>query len=258
MSRRHPARVEETLQAGEVPIWIHPEWASRFPWLVQGTTGAGEGPEPFDLGLFGDAPVGTIVERWRRLRLATGMRTSIHARQLHGREVAHHPPSEIAGLVVMEGYDGHVSAAPGLLLAISVADCVPVFLVDPDHRAIGTVHAGWRGTAMGVLERAIARMVERFGTRPATMHLHCGPAICGECYEVGPEVHAALQPSRSVPTAPAPIDLRAVLLERAAAVGIAPERSTVSTHCTRCGPGYFFSHRAGSPARQMGVLGRRE
>ena len=44
----------------------------------------------------------------------------------------------------------------------------------------------------------------------------------------------------------------------AAALGVAPERSTVSTHCTRCGPGYFFSHRAGSPARQMGVLGLRE
>jgi YfiH family protein len=258
MSRQHPARVEETLQASEVPIWTHPEWASRFPWLVQGTTGSGEGAEPFDLGLFGSGPVGAVVDRWRRLRLATGMRASVHARQLHWREIAHHHRAGVEGLVVMEGYDGHLTDAPGLLLAVSVADCVPIFLVDPDHRAIGAVHAGWRGTAAGVLEQAIARMGELFETRPGEVHLHCGPAICGECYEVGPEVHAAVNPSRPPPEGPAPIDLRAALLERAAALGIAPERSSVSTHCTRCGPGYFFSHRAGSPARQMGVLGLRE
>jgi YfiH family protein len=250
--------VEEVLQAGEVPIWAHPGWVERFPWLVQGTTGSGEGGEPFDLGLFGGGAVGAVVERWRRLRLATGMRTSVHARQLHGREVAHHPRSAIEGLLVMEGYDGHVSDAPGLLLAVSVADCVPVFLVDPEHRTVGAVHAGWRGTAAGVLEGAIARMGELFDTRPGELHLHCGPAICGECYEVGPEVHQAVNPSRSAPAGPAPIDLRAALLERAAAVGVVPEQSTLSMHCTRCGPGYFFSHRAGSPARQMGVLGLRE
>jgi copper oxidase (laccase) domain-containing protein len=54
-----------------------------------------------------------------------------------------------------------------------------------------------------------------------------------------------------------PIDLRAAIAERAAEAGIEPSQITLSAHCTRCGPGAFFSHRAGSPARQMGVLGVR-
>jgi YfiH family protein len=252
------ARVEEELRPGEVPLWVHPGWAERFPWLVQATTGAGEPHDPFDLGLFGAQPVGTALERWSRLRRATGMRVSAHSLQRHGTESFHHGASGQEGMIVMEGYDAHLSDLPGLLLAVSVADCVPVFLADPAHRAVAAVHAGWRGVAGGGLERTLARMGEAFGTRPAEVWLHLGPAICGECYEVGPEVHRAVHPARAAPPAPTPIDLRAALAERAASAGVAAGRMSVSAHCTRCGPGAFFSHRAGSPARQMGVLGVRD
>ncbi|MDQ3388842.1 MAG: laccase domain-containing protein, partial [Gemmatimonadota bacterium] len=57
------------------------------------------------------------------------------------------------------------------------------------------------------------------------------------------------------PSSPSPIDLRAAIAARAARLGILPERITLSAHCTRCGEGEFFSHRGGSEARQMGVLG---
>src|SRR5690606_24721713 len=153
---------------------------------------------------------------------------------------------------------GHLTARPGVLLAVSVADCVPVSLLDPERRSLALLHAGWRGVAGGIVERAAAEMEARYGSRSERLWLHCGPAICGACYEVGPEVHRAVHPGRAAPGAPTPIDLRAAVAERAAGLGVPGERVTISAHCTRCGPGAFFSHRAGSPARQMGLLGWRE
>jgi copper oxidase (laccase) domain-containing protein len=120
------------------------------------------------------------------------------------------------------------------------------------------VHAGWRGTAAGIVERAIHRLAESWQAPVERLWLHCGPAICGECYEVGPEVHAAVHPDRPVPETNANIDVRAAIVERALGKGVPAEQVSVSTHCTRCGPPDFFSHRAGSKGRQMGILGMRE
>lgn len=250
--------VAEVLLPGGVPLWVHPEWAERFPWLVQGTTGAGSGEAPFDLGLAGSQPVGPALDRWRALRAAAGMRTVVHARQVHGADLWLHRELGPPGIAVMDGYDGHATALPGLLLAAGVADCVPVSLVSPARRAVALVHAGWRGTAAGIVEGAAALLAREHGVELEDLWLHCGPAICGACYEVGPEVHAGVRPACAPPPGPTPIDLRAAIVERAAAAGLRPAQMTVSGHCTRCGPGAFFSHRAGSRARQMGVLGIRE
>jgi YfiH family protein len=249
--------VEEVLDAGDVPLWRQPEWGERFPWLVQGVTGAGDADEPFDLGLFGEEPVGRVLDRWERLRAASGMRRVVHARQVHGAELRAHGAGEEQGILIGTGYDGHLTRAAGLLLTVSIADCVPVFVVDADARAVAVVHAGWRGVAAGIVERAIERLRGWRGDGGGELWLHCGPAICGRCYEVGPEVHAAVRPDEEPPPGPTPIDLRAEIVRRGVARDVAPERSTVSVHCTRCGPGAFFSHRGGSAARQMAILGIR-
>lgn len=234
---------------GAVPLFVNEDWRERFPFVVQGTTG--RGTDDFDLGLFRDAPVGSVMERWRRLRESTGMATVIHARQVHGARVMRHdttPP----GLLVGSDADGHVTKTPGILLAISIADCVPIALVAPDVRAVAALHAGWRGVAGGILEAGITALGS-FGAAPASMHVHFGPAICGRCYEVGPEVHEAL--GLRVPNAPTPVDLRAVLAGRAMVAGIPGENVTSSAWCTRCHREQFFSHRAGSGGRQMSVIG---
>jgi polyphenol oxidase len=253
------ARVREVAEeplSGDVPLWVHPEWRDAFPWLVQGTTGRGVGAEPFDLGLSGAQPVGTVLGRWRALLAASGLATAAHSRQVHGAELwVHGDPGP--GLLVMDGFDGHLATLPGLLLSVSVADCVPVSLIDPTGRAVALLHSGWRGTAAGITERGVRRLVEQCSADVATLRLHCGPAICGRCYEVGPEVHRAIHPERDPPPGPAPIDVRAAIVERALALGLRDEHVTVSAHCTRCGPPDFFSHRAGSAGRQMGILGIR-
>ncbi len=247
--------IEERLTVTDgVPLFVIQEWIDAMPWLVAGTTGAGEDEAAgeFDLGLFGDNPVGASVSRWRALIAATGMRGAAHSRQAHQTRIQLHAKAH-EGLLVSNGYDGHVTAASDLLLAVSIADCVPVFLVDDDARAIALLHAGWRGVAGGMLEQGIAALGERASSRPERLRAHFGPSICGRCYEVGPEVFEALGLPR--PTTNAPVDLRAVLASRAAARGVDPERITISAHCTRCGPGRFFSHRGGQRGRQMGVLG---
>lgn len=249
--------VREEPATGPLPIWHHPEWVVRFPWLVQGVTSAGTDEEPFDLGLFGSQPVGAVMRRWRRLGEALAMPATAHAHQVHGSDVYVHETRAGAGLLVLHGYDGHATRVPGLLLTASVADCVPVYLVDTDRRAVAVVHAGWRGVAAGILGRALGSMIELYGSAPADVWVHCGPAICGECYEVGPEVHEAVHPGGAQPTGPTPIDLRAALGAQAVARGVQEARVSISAHCTRCGPGGFFSHRGGSAGRQMGLLGVR-
>ncbi|HEV3049527.1 MAG TPA: laccase domain-containing protein [Longimicrobium sp.] len=248
----------ERLLPGEVPLWVHPEWEARFPWLVQGTTGRGTDEEPFDLGLSGVQPVGRVLDRWRALLAATEMQTAAHARQVHQADIWIHRETGSPGILVMDGFDGHVTDRPGVLLSVGVADCVPVSVIDPETRVAALVHAGWRGTAAGIVERAINRIIESWQSAPERLWLHCGPAICGVCYEVGPEVHAAVNPNLPVPSTNTPIDVRAAIAERALGLGLPAEQVSVSEHCTRCGAPDFFSHRGGSKARQMGLLGIRD
>jgi YfiH family protein len=250
--------VAERVMPGDVPLWVQPDWEERFPWLVQGTTGRGDGDEPFDLGLSGAQPVGRVLDRWRRMAALARMQTAVHARQVHGADLWIHRELGPPGIAVMTGFDGHVTDRPGLLLSVGVADCTPVFVVDPRMRVAALVHAGWRGTAAGIVERAIHRLMESWQSAPEGLWVHCGPSICGRCYEVGPEVHAAIHPDRPVPDAPTPIDVRAAIVERALGSGIPAEQVSISTHCTRCGSPDFFSHRGGDKGRQMGILGMRE
>lgn len=253
--RSAPGReVSEDRASCDVPLWTHPEWTARWNWLVQGTTGSGEDAD-WDFGLSGDQAVGAALGRWRRLREALGVKGAVHARQVHGSRLAAHRNPVSPGLLVMEGFDGHVTAVPDFLLTVSVADCVPVFMVEPERRNIAVVHAGWRGVAGGIVEAALEALGggdNALGTQG--VWVHAGPAICGSCYEVGPEVHAAVNPSLAVPDAARPVDLRAAIAHRAAGAGVLPERITRSTHCTRCGLGRFFSHRGGSASRQMAIL----
>ena len=171
---------------------------------------------------------------------------------MHGAIVHAHADLPRGETVAADG-DGHLTRAPGLLLAVTLADCVPVFLADPARCAVGLLHAGWRGTAAGVLEAGVAATARAFGSDPADLWAHLGPAICGRCYEVGPEVFETL--GEQPPDRPAPIDLRAVLEARALAAGVGRDRLTVSGECTLCGDGRYYSHRRGDRGRHLGYIG---
>ena len=237
---------------GPVPRFELTEWRSEFG-VVAGITGRGEGPAPFDLGLAGThAPVGQVLDRWRSLQSAlpefSGM---VVSRQLHGTRILEHESGR--GFTILEGADGHFTRQPGLLLAVTVADCIPVYLLDPLNRVAMLLHAGWRGVAGGILEQGIARLVARGGLVDKLL-VHCGIGICGQCYEVGPEVFAGCGVAPP-PGGKGSLDLRAKLHEQALHAGV--DRVSTSPFCSRHDGPLFFSHRGsgGSDGRMVAYLG---
>ena len=200
-------------------------------------------------GTASDEPVGTVMARWDALRrhLAPSGPRLASARQVHGNRVVVHSPTW-EGWLRIDDADGHASLSRGTGMVVSVADCVPVFLAHPSG-AIALLHSGWRGTAGRIVERGIAALSEG-GADAREIRLHLGPAICGRCYEVSPDVFGQLT-GRAVDR-PSCVDLRALIADHARAAGVC-EIST-SPLCTRCDNDRLYSHRAGDAGRQLGVM----
>ena len=248
-------RMTEKIAEYGVPLYLVADWADRFPWLLAGITHAGSDPDPFDLRLFGEPASPLATGRWKDLLRASAFETIVYARQVHETRIVVH---DGVGKGVREeagGADGHATADPGVLLAVTVADCVPIYLLDSNARAVALLHAGWRGSSAGILPHGITLFEQRWGFDPGRLLVHLGPAICGACYEVGPDMFRAL--GLEVPPRAAPVDLRAVLARQARAAGVPPESITVSGLCTLCGTGNLFSHRGGRSERQVAILGIR-
>jgi len=244
--------VREVPIAGEVPRFEIPGWRTRYG-VVAGITGRGDGGgRGFDLGLWTDAPVGEVMTRWRAFRHAEHFRATILGNQVHQTVVAWHDDG--AGWIQIEGVDGHATRTAGLLLTVTVADCIPVYLIDPVARAGALLHSGWKGTAGRILERGVERFVARAGSEPANIVMHCGVGICGGCYEVGSEVMDGCGVKWAGP-GPWHLDLRAVLGEQARGLGIG--QISTSQFCSAHDRSLFFSHRAsgGRDGRMVAYLG---
>ena len=89
--------------------------------------------------------------------------------------------------------DGLVTNVPGLTLATFYADCVPLFFVDPVHKAIGLSHSGWKGTVGKIGKVTVEKMTEMYGTDPKDVLAAIGPSICQSCYEVSEDVIVQFQ-----------------------------------------------------------------
>jgi len=134
--------------------------------------------------------------------------------------------------------DALIENTPGAIVAVKTADCIPVLLIDPSHRAVAAVHAGWRGTAERIVPKAIAAMQDRFGTDAADLHAAIGPGIGACCYEVGPEVAA-----RFGVEGRGKIDLTHANREKLLHAGVTPGKIYASNLCTMCGAAEFHSFR---------------
>ncbi len=239
--------------AGDVPRFELAGWRQRFG-VVAGVTARGPGSERgFDLGLWGDAPVGEVMTRWRAFRSAEpGFGAVVLSHQVHRAAVGWH--GQVKGWLQVEGLDGHATDSAGTLLTVTIADCIPVYLIDPVHRAVALLHAGWRGTAAGILAAGLRALSAEAGTRSADVVMHAGVGICGRCYEVGREVvtGVGLTPDRAGPWH---VDLRERLLGQAHALGIG--EATRSDWCTAHDRPTFYSHRAsgGTDGRMVAYLG---
>ena len=225
------------------------DWAQRYG-LVAGIT-----TRPLSLGLWSEEPVGQLMGRWRAFHstFASRFPTIVLSHQVHGTEVRWHEAVP-EGWLIVEGVDGHATGDPGLLLTITVADCIPIYLAVPHTGAIALVHAGWRGAAGGVLARCVDLLKSRGFATTSDIVMHCGVGICGDCYEVGPEV--AVRFGMPASGGPVQLDLRASLAQQARDLGIADV--SISPWCSAEGRERFFSHRAsgGRDGRMVAYLGR--
>ena len=163
-------------------------------------------------------------------------------------------PSEIC--------DGRITNEPGVALCCFGADCTPVLLFDPVRRAVGAVHAGWRGTAMGIVSKAVRAMHDAYGCEPGDIRAAIGPCIGMCCFEVGPEVAQAMRDALGADAECAlerrgekyHADLK--LLNRIWLARAGVSQVDISSACTKCDPTRFWSHRVTGDLRgsQAGII----
>lgn len=150
--------------------------------------------------------------------------------------------------------DGMITNVPGVVLCTFYADCVPLYFVDPVHKAIGLSHSGWRGTVGKIGKVTIEKMKAQFGSAPEDIFTAIGPSICQDCYEVSEDVILEFQSTfdkkyweslfYQKENGRYQLNLweanRIIFLE----AGIKEEHISMPGICTCCNPDFLFSHRA--------------
>lgn len=251
--------------AETVSLW-QSDLLNRLPGIWHGVTErtGGVSVAPYaslNLGLHvGDAPERVRENRRRLARVADCEITQIAcAEQVHGAAAARVLPAD-AGRGAWDyannlpGTDALVTDAPGLLLTLFFADCLPILLADPERRVVAVAHAGWRGLVGGVIENTLRTMGDTAGgIRPEAIYAAVGPGIGVCCFEVGPEVAAHFDADliAATPSGKPSVDLPRAAARRLAAAGLAASHIDVCRDCTACHTDRFFSHR-----REGGKTGR--
>ena len=154
--------------------------------------------------------------------------------------------------------DGLITNESGVILSTFYADCVPLYFVDPVHKAIGLSHSGWRGTVGRMGQKTLEAMAEAFGTKPEDVYAAVGPSICQDCYEISEDVAEHFYEEFNnhgdeilinKGNGKYQLDLwktnEIVLLE----AGIRPEHLAITNVCTCCNSEVLFSHRASQGKR---------
>jgi YfiH family protein len=186
--------------------------------------------------------------------------------QVHGTDllVIDCPNPEFSHFLKLEA-DGIVTNQPGLMIAICVADCVPVLLHDPVQKVIAALHAGWQGTAGNIVGKGVEAMVSLFGSNVKDIQAAVGPSISACCYEVDAPVRDAFKKA-GLPwdlfTQPGSgdgkwqLDLGAANRRLLLDAGLADSQVEVSEHCVSCTQELFFSYRrdGGDTGRQAGFI----
>ncbi len=230
-------------------------------WFTNRRGGVSESPyAELNLGLHvGDDPE-AVTENRRRLDTVTGGRPIVWMDQVHGRRVA---VVERAQQDAVSETDALVTMTPDLVLAVLVADCVPVMLRGPvaegpaaGSTVVAAAHAGRRGLQLGVVEAVVSRM-SSMGVQPKAIVAELGPAVCGRCYEVPAsmrdEVAAVAPAARTTARSGRPaLDLRAGLVQQLHALGVS--RVNVDSTCTLESPEHFSHRRDQRTGRTAGLI----
>ena len=258
-------------------------WA-KFEWLRHGFSSragggslaySGDKTRELNLGFTQDDSALTVLSNraeFLRAVAGEGEGEMVTVRQVHGTAVKLVSFGE-EGLRTEDGRgvfeaDGLMTAAAGVMLAIQVADCVPVLVADVKQRVVAAFHAGWRGTAAGIVEQGVARMAAELECNPGDMVGAVGPSIGACCYAVGDEVRSTFgtrfgyaEDLFSSRPDGMHVNLAEANRRQLVDAGLSVDAVTVVGECTACarvnGRRKYFSHRAerGFTGRSMGMIG---
>lgn len=274
---------------------------AKYPWLVHGFStrlggcSTAYGSNDLNLSLTGEDTRAAVDKNRDLFRRALGAVDAkdepwpiVWMRQVHS-DIIHRVDSVPEGTLAG---DGVITETPGLLLAAKTADCTPILVVDPVHRAVGAFHAGWRGTLKRIVEKGVGEMRKQFDSDPARLIAAIGPCIRQCCYQVGEEVlnkfasqfayyeelfeihreesdvvHlrypllflTARAPGHSELPEKILLNLQEANRRQLLDAGLKAQNISMIELCTSCHPDLLFSHRAqhGKTGRMMNVVGIR-
>ncbi len=200
-----------------------------------------------------------VMENYKRMGAAIGVdeKRMVLSYQTHTTNVRLVTGEDSGkGIVKERDYadvDGLITNVPGITLVTFYADCVPLYFLDPVHKAIGLSHSGWRGTVKRMGAVTAEKMKEAYKTKAEDLIACIGPSICGDCYEVGKEVALEFKKAfakkdwdkilREKDDGKFMLDLwkaNEIILTEA---GVRPENIQITDICTHCNSDYMFSHR---------------
>jgi YfiH family protein len=164
--------------------------------------------------------------------------------------------------------DGFMTDRPGVALCVKTADCVPVLLVDGKKKVVAAVHAGWRGTSLGIAGKAVRLFQERFSSQPEDLWAAIGPSIGPCCYEVDEKVHRTFSVRGTGKDSLLPaarkerwmLDLILANRRQLEEAGVPGAQISAAGLCTSCRRDTFFSHRGEgeTTGRQLNFIMIRE
>ena len=305
--------VPQTVSHGGL-AWIEHPLIACYPWLVHAFStrcgGVSRGPSAgLNLGFTKGEKRARVRKNRELFFQQLGLQNFALAalRQVHSANVYHvqratrgeleyhlsgNPLPQQSGLPQPEG-DALWTDQAGILLSVRTADCLPVLLVDPNRRAVGAVHAGWRGALARIVEKTVGEMRRVYGSDPRSLLAVLGPSIRVCCYEVGQQVEEAFRGrfphadkffrKRSGPRASHPergsfsfpnmqppgynavskpsvhLDLVAVAQDQLRTAGLARHHIAAVDFCTACRTDLFYSFRQEGSAvgRMLAVIGIR-
>lgn len=227
----------------------------------------GVSPAPWDslnLGPGRGDGFACLMENYRRFCTAIGTAPArtVLSQQVHETTVRLCTADDAGkGLLRERDYtaDALITQEPGLALTVFSADCGILLLHDPVRRAVGAVHAGWRGCAGGIVEKTVQAMESHFGSRAEDLQVAIGPCIGRCCFETDADVPAAMEAALGADAAPYleqrgqkwHVDLAGLNRQWLLRSGVRPAHIDVCGLCTVCHPELFWSHRKMGQARGL-------
>lgn len=185
--------------------------------------------------------------------------------QCHGTDilVIDEPNQDFAHFQKLQ-CDGIITNQPGIMIAVGVADCLPLLLLDPQKKVAAALHAGWKGTAGNIAAKGIESLVKIFGSNKTDILASLGPCIKSCCYEVDEPVRKAFTDGGldwnnlavEIGVGKWRLDLAAANRDQLTAAGIPEENIESAPQCVCCQHDWFFSYRrdAGETGRQAGFI----